>query len=419
MLLRKGIANNADPSSIYSIIDADKFFKDMEVCGGINPISSEKLSAVAAAHRVYTNSLAVLPFMIRQKDGAKRLEVDHPLNYVLKLRGNRMMPAYLVKKVIMSQAFWYGRGYGYIVRDSRGCPQEILPLPSAGCQRMVDQKSGSIWYSFSVPQDAPGYSMLQRKFQESELLIHNFETYDGYTGRGLLDIAKESIRSDLAAQKYNEKFYSNGARLSGIIEVDGELKPENRKRVREDFERMTAGMDNAFRVAVLDLSMKYTPLGINQKDSQYVESRGFAISEIARMTGIPEYMLQSGKQSYQSNEQQQLDFITNTLMAPVTQIEEEWAYKLFNRRELEAGLYLKLNTAALLRGDNKSRAFYYEKMIALGLENQDELRALEDQSPLPDGRGQHYWMSKNYDTIDNIISLGGRDSQPPNVDAEA
>lgn len=45
-------------------------------------------------------------------------------------------------------------------------------------------------------------------------------------------------------------------------------------------------------------------------------------------------------------------------------------------------------------------------MIGLGIENQDEARALEDRSPLPNGLGQHYWMSKNYDTIENVMSGG-------------
>ena len=45
-----------------------------------------------------------------------------------------------------------------------------------------------------------------------------FETYDGIRGRGLLDLARESIAVDAMTQRYGKKFYQNGARLSGIVE---------------------------------------------------------------------------------------------------------------------------------------------------------------------------------------------------------
>jgi len=41
--------------------------------------------------------------------------------------------------------------------------------------------------------------------------------------------------------------------------------------------------DDAFKVAVLGRGYKYTPIGLNQKDSQYIESRTFSVEEVARM----------------------------------------------------------------------------------------------------------------------------------------
>ncbi len=399
MLLKHGIKNDA--SNIYrEIVDVEKFFKDIAL-GEAGTGEGNHLSAVSAAHRIYTNSIAVLPFMVKQKKGDERLDVAHKLEPILKNRGNRHMTAYMVKKAIMSQAFWHGIGFAYIQREN-GVITEIIPLPSKGYSRYIDYNTGSVWYSFSVDTENPERPKLQRKFMESELLIHYFESYDGIRGKGVLELAKESIKTDSAAQTYGQKFFTNGARVSGILEVDGELDTDARRLVREDFERVASGMDNAFKVAVLDLGTKYTQLGISQRDSQFIEGRNFSVEEISRFTGIPKYMLQVGKESYQSNEQQQLDFVKNTLIAPVTQIEQEWAYKLLSAKEIEDGYYLKLNVMALLRGDDKSRSEYYQKMVSLGIYNQDECRALEDVGPLPNGEGKSYWMSKNYDTIQNI-----------------
>lgn len=404
MFLRRGIRNNKDPSTMYEVTDVETFFRRWgERVNAHSVETAEKLSPVAAAHRIYTDTIASMPFIIRQKRGEERIEVDHYLSMLLKLRANDYMTAFMVKKIQLSQAFWYGTGYIYIKRGRDGRVTELIPLPSRGAQRYFDEKTGMMWYSFTADADMPERKRLERKFAESELLIFRFESYDGYNGRGLLDLAAPSIRVDTLAQRYNEKFYSNGARISGIVETAANLNQESREMLRTEFENMASGLDNAFRVAVLDNGLKYTPMGLSQKEAEYIESRQFTVSEIARFTGIPEYMLQEGKQSYSSNEQQQLDFITNRLAAPIAQYEQEWSYKLFTQEELDSGMYLKLNEMVRLRGDDKARGEFYQKMISLGVMSQDEVRALEDRSPLPDGLGKRYWMSRNYNLIERFI----------------
>ena len=401
MLLKRGIHANRDPSSIYgAVMSAEDIFRDLEETDGEESAGGAdgavRLSAVAAAHRIYCSALAVLPWQVRQRVGDERLELDHPLTRLLKSRYNAAMSQYTAERAMISQAFWYGTGFGAVLRDRQGQVKEIFPLPSAGHQRLVNQEDGAVWYAFSVDRSAPGGGRLQRKFQESELLIFRFESFDGFSGKGLLDLARESIAADGAAQRYSRRFYRNGSRPSGIVKVQTALDPDVRELVREDFERMARGLDNAFRVAVLDNGMDYTQLGISQKDAQYIEGRSFSVEEIARFTGVPTYMLQSGKQSYNSNEQQELDFVTNTLTPPVTQMEQEWSYKLLSDGDREQGMYLHKNLNALLRGENQSRAAYYEKMISMSIFCPDEVRALEDLSPLPDGKGKIYRFSRNY-----------------------
>ena len=124
-------------------------------------------------------------------------------------------------------------------------------------------------------------------------------------------------------------------------------------------------------------------------------------------------MLQSGKQAYSSNEQQQLDFVISTLQPHVTQWEEEFQYKLLTEQQLKAGFYMRMNVAARLRGDSKTRSEVYEKMIFCGVYCPDECRAMEERNPLPNGLGQHFFMTKNLATVEQIIegiSEGGEDS---------
>lgn len=403
--LERAVKNDITYKSL-TVEDLEKAFKAAAV-GEVDQKMASGLSAVSAAHRIYTNAIAMLPWMIRRRAGDERHEASLPVERVLKERANEAMSPFKHDKIVASQAFWWGCGFSYIRRNKRGEVEELIPLPSKGWQRYYDRETDTTWYGFEVPDDTDRSRVLQRKFLPSELLIFPFECYDGLTGHGVMDLASSAIKTDKAAQQYNEKFYVNGARVSGIVTVEGDLSEESKAIVRADFERKAHGMDNAFRVAVLDLGMKYQPLGTTQQDAQYIESREFFVDEIARFTGIPSYMLQAGKQSYQSNEQQQLDFVINTLTAPVTSMEQEWSYKLLGADRRKEGYYLKKNMAQMLRGDNKTRSEFYDKMISIGAMCQDDVRALEDMSPLPDGQGSHFWITKNYDSIENMIKAPG------------
>ena len=359
--------------------------------------SAEKLSPIAAAHRILTGSMSVMPVdLYEKKDGARYPSSDPNLDYVLKERFNEMMSPALGKKIIMSNAFWHGEGYGWIRRDQAGAVTEVVPLPSEARVIRYDKEKQQYWYDFTVE----GETM---SFAPSQLIICFFDTYDGIHGRGMLDLARETISTDGSAQAYGRKFYQNGARMSGIVEVDGDLGEAGRQKIKDEFKRYAANQEEAFRVAVLSRGYKYNPIGLNQRDAQYIESRGFSVEETSRFTGIPAYMLQTGKQSYQSNEQQQLDFVTNTLMAHVVSWEQEWSYKLLSKKQRAENKYLRFNVGVLLRGDNKSRSEFYEKMISYGIYCPDDCRAFEEKNPLPDKLGLKFFITKNLDSLENVV----------------
>lgn len=366
---------------------------------------AEQESPVAAAHRILTNAMSVMPMAIFQRRDDGRYPASIPeLDYLLKIRPNSRMGPALCRKILMSQAFWHGEGYLGIFRDRWGRITDLIPLPTEGRTIRKDPNTGQLWYDFTVDG-------LTHTFAPSDLVIVFFDTYDGLYGKGVLSLAKSTIAADAGAQKYARKFYQNGARMSGIVEVAADLGREGREKIRESFDQYAA--DAMFKVAVLDHGMKYTPIGLNQKDAQFIESRNFSVEEVSRFTGIPQYMLQSGKQAYSSNEQQQLDFVISTLQPYVTQWEEEFQYKLLSEAQLKTGYYVRLNVAARLRGDNESRSRFYEKMIFSGVYCPDDCRALEEKNPLPDGEGQRFFMTKNLDTIEHIIEgiQGGGENQ--------
>lgn len=404
MLLSNSIRARPKASASYQEIawdDVQTWFRTVFFSGEEYPDSrtgAERLSPIAAAHRIYTGAMSVLPYSLYQKNGDARLpQSDQALDYLLKVRANERMSPALCKKIIASNAFWHGTGYGWIVRDGLGRITDLIPLDASTCRIRWDGEARHYWYDFTVDE-------LSITLAPSQLVIVFFDSYDGVHGRGVLDLARETIKADGSAQMYGRKFYQNGARMSGIVEVDADLGKDGRERIKKEFTRYAAGAEDAFKVAVLTRGYKYTPMGLSQKDSQYIESRSFSVEEVSRFTGIPAYMLQTGKQSYQSNEQQQLDFVENTLLPHVTAWEQEMSYKLIGGRRQEQGWYLRANVGVLLRGDNESRSRFYEKMIQNSVYCPDDCRAFEEKDPIPGGLGQKFLATKNLASLEAVVN---------------
>ena len=401
MLMRRAMGLR-DPTTRYNESDGktmDELVKFLRAFGIDENASSApdamRSSPVAAAHRILTNAVGAMPIdlLMKTPDSRRKEVAEHPALYPLTVRANRHMSPMIMKKVMMSTAFWHGEAFAYI--DKGGMHYELVPMPP-GAVLYEDPKTDDRWYMFSSGTDEP-----MRKFHEDELLHIFFDTCDGVHGIGVLGMAKEALKTELNSQKYAGKFYSQGARPSGIIEVPTKLDKENKEKVRKSFERAVSGMDNAFRVAVVDLGMKYTQLGISQRDAQYIESRQFTVEEVARFTGIPMHKLQAGKQSYESNEAQGIDFAVSTLQGHVVQWEEEMRYKLLELSEQQR-MYWKFNLAAEMRGDNKSRAEFYRIMVANSIMTPNECRGLEDRDDKENG--DELLVTKNLTTLENIVN---------------
>ena len=357
--------------------------------------TAERLSPVAAAHRILSNSFGLIPFGTYVKDGDARRAVHDPaLDRLLKVRPNERMSPFLCQKLIMSNAFWHGFGAVWNRQGPGGRVVQRIPLPSDCCAIRKDQETGRYWYDYNVDG-------VRRTFANYELSFLYFETYDGIRGRGLLDLAREAIAVDAMTQRYGKKFYQNGARLSGIVEIDSDASPETRQKVKSQFQAYAT--DDAFAVAVLDHDMKFTPLGVSQSDAQFIETREFSVEEISRFTGIPKHMLQTGKESYDSNAQQRLNYVTDTLLPYVVQWESEDSYKLPLPQERDAGVYVHGNVEALLRADPTTRANFYEKMIQNSVFNPDECRAKEEKNPIPGGWGKRFLVTKNLGSLESVL----------------
>lgn len=358
-----------------------------------------KLSAVNRCVEVLSDSIAKMPIYVMAR--ATREKVDHPLNDLLCGRPNAMQTPSVMRKLTEVSRNTGGNGYILILRDPRTMrPEQLISVPHALCQPWLDT-SGQRWYHVTHP-----FTGQQITVSDVDMIHVMAYSTNGWKGISVLQRASEVINAGRAAQQYNEQYYLNGGQPSGVLQTDTDLvgKPSGvvgadgkpigyRDLIRQEWQKHHGGPGNAGNVAVLDRGLKYTPIAISNKDAQFVEQSELSVQDIARFFGVPLYKLQSGKQSYASNEQNAIEYIVSTLHPIVSQYEEELTYKLLSPSEAKR-YQIRMNMMAELRGDFNSRSTWYRVMREIGAYSVNDIRDLED---MPDVEGgDERYASRNY-----------------------
>jgi HK97 family phage portal protein len=123
------------------------------------------------------------------------------------------------------------------------------------------------------------------------------------------------------------------------------------------------------------------------EEAQFVETMKMTTNQIAAVYGIPPEMIggESGSSmTYANVEQQQINFVMFTLRPWLVRLETAFSALLPDRQ------YVKFNSDALIRADLKTRWEVNQIRVNMGAANVDEIRAQEDEPPLPNGQGQKY-----------------------------
>ena len=358
--------------------------------------SAMKLSTVSRCIDILSDSIGKMPFFVY--DSGTRERVQHPIMELLNVRPNAWQTPFAFRKQMEAERVVNGNGVAWIRRDPRTLePAELIPVP---CGKWTAQlmSDGSLQYTLIHP--FTGESITCGRM---DVLHVTAFSRNGYKGIGYLERAREVIRTGRAAQEYSSSYYQNGGQPSGILRTESDLAGDitvtdpdgtqrtisKKDRIREEWEKRHSGPANAQRIAVLDLGLDYKPLSISNRDAQFVEQSALSVEDIARFFGVPLYKLQAGKQSYNSNEQNAIEYVVGTLHPNATIWEQELLYKLLLPKDIVDGLRIRGNLMNELRGDFQSRGTWYRDMRENGGFSVNDIRALEDMPDVPGG-DDHY-----------------------------
>ncbi len=265
-----------------------------------------------------------------------------------------------------------GNSFTRIIRDEEG---EVLALSVLNPQftEVRRDNNGRLFYVYSARDRIEDVDMIHIK----DLCLPG-----ELRGKSRIDLVKENLGLARALEEFAARFFGQGSTTSGIIQFPGNLSREQAKNLVDAFEDGHKGLRRSHRPGILFGGATFEKTGVNPNESQFIESRQFAVEEIARVFRVPPSMIgvtTPGAQSYASVEANQLHFLQHTLTPYLSKVEAEYSVLLAGRA------FIRFTTAGLLRGDIAARNASYQQGLLNGYLSVNDVRRLEDQSPISGG----------------------------------
>ena len=336
-------------------------------------------SAVWAAVRLISETTAALPWRVhRRTERGNELLDGSDLDYILHVQANPEQSAFSFRETALSHALLWGNGYAEIETNNRGEAWNLWNLPPDKItpDRAAD---GSLWYVMNGQAAIPASRMFHLKGLG----------FDGLTGYSVIHHAARTVGLGLALDTMASATFANGGAPGVIIhEKEGSkgLSPEGVKNLIDTYQKRFGGPNNTGKVMYLDGGKTLEKIELPLQAMQFLESRKFQVSEIARWFRVPPHKLADLERATFSNiEHQSLEFVTDTLVPWISRLETEAQVKLVGRNNRMGRVYTKINVAGLLRGDIQSRYSAYGIGRDKGWLSANDIRALEDMNPVAGG----------------------------------
>lgn len=212
---------------------------------------------------------------------------------------------------------------------------------------------------------------------------------------GLSPIAHAAIQlsAGLSAQQFAVDWFENGAAPSAHLRnKERTLKEGEAERIKARFEA-SVSPGGTF---VTGSDWEYSALAVKASESSFIEQMQYSDVELCRFLGVPADMIDvspgtGSTITYANITQRNLQLLVINLGGTIKRREDAFT------RLTPGGRYVKLNRAAVLAMDERTRADIFKTRIDSRTLTPDEARAYEDNLPLDEAayaQFERLWPSR-------------------------
>lgn len=328
--------------------------------------------------------------MIRVGEGERQPAKDSPLRKVLTVSPNGWQTPAEFRKMLTAHAVLRGNGYALKI-TSMGRILALWPMHPDRVE-VTQGDDMALVYTYTRKNGS------RLTLQAADVLHLRGLTLDGVKGLGVITHAREALGLSMQTEKAGARLFSKGVLAGGALKSPNALSPEAYDRLKQSIDEHNAGAENAHKMLILEEGLDLSPGILTADDAQFLETRQFERSDVGMFFGVPPHMYGdvSGSTSWGTGiEQQTIGFQTFTAEDWFTMWEQSLERDCLTPAERAKGVYVRINRNALVRGDIKTRWAAYVAGRQWGVLSADEVRAMEDMNPRPDGEGGEYCEPPN------------------------
>lgn len=254
------------------------------------------VSAVYASVSLISGAIAALPMHVyrRQIDGDKSRLPDDALWWIL---NEEMAPRWTADAgwtFLVASKLLHGDAFAEILRTRNGAIRGIVPLHPDRVKPVATPDGLRLVYEIhpdrTIESPSPEVSRIRVLDQDDVLHVPGL----GFNGiRGLSPLRhamRVPVRVAIHAQDFSAKFLENMARPDFALKTDSNLTPDQFERLQQRLDERKGPM-NAGRPMILEGGLDIKTLTMPLEEMQLLETRKFQVEEIARIYGVPAFMI--------------------------------------------------------------------------------------------------------------------------------
>lgn len=388
----------------------------------VDEVVAMNYSAWWAGVNIISKTIGRIPLVVYERlDRGRQRARDLAEYHTLKTRPNPEITARTFWQVIAAHALSWGNAYAEVERSGAGRMLALWPLlPDR--TRVVREK-GIKW---CVTRLEPGVELpagYRVRFGEVWIPPGAFIHFPGLSFDGLMGYspprsgARDTIAGGLATTEHANRFFGQGLTPSFLLRHPETLSTEAQQRLAVQVADQVGGLSKAHKMLVLEEGMEVEKLGVEPEKAQLLQSREFVIGEVARILDLPLHMLQiyTAGQGYNTVEAKRLDYVGQTVSPWLVLFEQVITWEVVPGRGVGA-FYAEFNIDALLRGDVKTRADFYQKGRQNGWLSPNDVRELENLNPITGGGGDDYHVQVNMVSLADLSTMASDDAPPGGED---
>jgi HK97 family phage portal protein len=339
----------------------------------VNQKNALEIGAAYACVRLLSDTISTLPVDTFIRRDGNRLPYRPRPAWVYEPEGPGSSRIEYYKQIVVSMLL----SHGAVVQILRNGNGEIVALQPLDPTRVDIRRNPATRLREFVIDG--GEAVLPG---EDVLYIPEMRRPGSLKGVSRVDELKQTLGLAKALDEFASRYFSNGANTSGMIEFPGNLTQEQAKDLVDAFEAGHKGLKKAHRPGVLSGGAKFVKTGSDGEQAQMLQSRQFAVEEVARVFRCPPSMIglnTPGAMSYASVEHNAIQFTRYSLTPLIAAIEEA------HNRLLPGDVFLRVNMDGLLRGDSATQASVFSTALQAGYMSVNEARGLMDLRPVDGG----------------------------------